>query len=247
MGVNLRGIVTPVKIPIQQLKGRVLAIDAYNALYQFLAIIRGKQGEYLTDNEGRVTSHLSGLFYRNINLLELGIKPIYILDGKPPSLKFIEIERRRIKKQKALESYKRALELGNLSAARKYAQATSYVKDYMVEDSKLILDFLGIPWIEAPSEGEATAAYLTRIGLATDAVSQDFDALLFGAERFVRNVTISRKRRGPRRGVYIDIEPEEIELSKLLQEHQITRQQLIDIGILVGTDFNPDGFKGIAL
>lgn len=245
MGVNLKGIITPVRISIQQLRGRVLAIDAYNALYQFLAIIRGKYGEPLTDEEGRVTSHLSGLFYRNINLLELGIKPIYILDGKPPSLKFIEIERRKIKKKKAIESYKRALELGNIAAAKKYAQGTSYVKDYMIEDSKLILDLLGIPWIEAPSEGEATAAYLTRIGLATDAVSQDFDALLFGAERFLRNVTISGKRRTPRRGGYVDIEPEEIELNKLLQDLEITREQLIDIGILTGTDFNPNGFKGI--
>ncbi len=245
MGVNLRDIVRPVKIPLENLSGRILAVDAYNALYQFLSIIRGERGEYLMDREGKVTSHLSGLFYRNINLLALGIKPIYILDGKPPSLKTVEIERRRVVKQKAVKLYKTALARGDLPEARKYAQATSYLKDYMVEDTKRMLDLLGIPWIEAPSEGEATAAYLTKTGVATDAASQDFDAILFGAARLVRNVTISGKRKLPGRSVYIDVEPEEIGLKRLLKNLGVTQEQLVDIGILVGTDFNPDGFKRI--
>jgi len=114
-----------------------------------------------------------------------------------------------------------------------------------VEDTKRILNLLGIPWIEAPSEGEATAAYLTEIGLASDAASQDFDSLLFGARRLVRNVTISGRRKLPGRSVYVEVEPEEIELRRVLTDLGISREQLVDIGILVGTDFNPDGFKGI--
>ncbi len=245
MGVNLRDLVKPVKIPLERLAGRTLAVDAYNALYQFLAIIRGERGEHLMDRQGRVTSHLSGLFYRNINLLELGIKPIYILDGKPPALKTIEIQRRRAVKKEAVKLYSKALARGDLAEARKYAQATSYLQDYMVEDAKRMLDLLGIPWIDAPSEGEATAAYLTKIGVATDAASQDFDALLFGAARLVRNVTVSGRRKLPGRNVYVNVEPEEIEMKRLLELLGVSREQLVDIGILVGTDFNPDGFKRI--
>jgi len=245
MGVDLKDIVKATKIPLESLAGRTLAIDAYNALYQFLAIIRGGSGEYLMDRHGRVTSHLSGLFYRNVNLVELGIKPIYIFDGQPPELKTIEIERRRAVKHEAALKYSEAVKRGDLAEARKYAQATSVLKDYMVDDAKRMLDLLGIPWIDAPSEGEATAAYLTTIGLATDAASQDFDSILFGAKRLVRNVTISGRRRLPSKNIYIEVEPEEVELNNLLRQLGITREQLVDIGILVGTDYNPDGFRRI--
>lgn len=245
MGVELKDLVKPRRLSLEQLGGEVLAIDAYNALYQFLAIIRGESGEPLMDREGRVTSHLSGLFYRNVNLLMLGIKPLYILDGTPPSLKSIEIERRRAAKNEAVTKYMEALRSGNLEDARKYAQATSLIKDYMIEDTKRILEILGIPWLEAPSEGEATAAHLSSIGLAAATATQDYDSLLFGAKRLIRNVTISGKRKLPSRPVYIEVEPEEILLKDLLDNLAITREQLVDLGILIGTDFNPDGFKGI--
>lgn len=245
MGVNLRVLTNPVKIPLNYLNGRTIAIDAYNALYQFLSSIRGENGDYLVDNEGRVTSHLSGLFYRNIKLLELDIKPIYILDGKPPLLKTNEIQRRKTIKQKAIKLYKEAIEKGDIVQAKKYAQSTTYLKDYMIDDTKQILDLLGIPWIQAKSEGEATAAYLTNIGIATDTVSQDFDALLFGAKKLLRNVTISGKRKIPGKNSYINIFPEEIILKKTLDNLGITHEQLVDMGILIGTDFNPKGFQKI--
>lgn len=243
--MDLKDIVRASKLTLEELGGRTLAIDAYNALYQFLAIIRGESGEHLMDRQGRVTSHLSGLFYRNVNLLSLGVRPIYILDGKPPALKTVEIERRRATKQEAVLKYLAAVSRGAQEEAKKYAQATSIIKDYMVEDTKRILDLLGIPWVEAPSEGEATAAYLTIEGLASAASSQDFDSLLFGAVKLIRNLTISGRRKLPGKPVYVDVEPEEIELKALLSELNLTREQLVDVGILVGTDFNPDGFKGI--
>ncbi|MEM1994715.1 MAG: flap endonuclease-1 [Nitrososphaerales archaeon] len=245
MGVDLGEIVSKRKLKLEELRGCTIAVDAYNALYQFLAVIRGEQGEPLRDRSGRVTSHLSGLFYRNVNLLSLGIKPIYILDGQPPSLKAAEIARRRKVKEEAVVKYAEALSRGDYEAARKYAQFTSIIKDYMVEDTKTLLNLLGIPWIEAPSEGEATAAYLTKIGVATHTASQDYDSLLFGAPRLVRNVAISGRRKLPNKPVYVEVEPEEISLQTVLRELGLTREQLIDVGILVGTDFNPDGFKGI--
>lgn len=245
MGVDLKDVVKPRHLSLQQLAGEVLAIDAYNALYQFLAIIRGQSGEPLMDREGRITSHLSGLFYRNVNFLVLGIKPLYVLDGTPPSLKTIEIERRKSAKNEALIRYLEALRTGNVEQARKYAQGTSLIKDYMIEDTKRVLDLLGIPWILAPSEGEATAAYLSTVGVATATASQDFDSLLFGAKRLVRNLTISGRRKLPNRPVYVEVAPEEIVLKDLLDDLAMTREQLIDVGVLIGTDFNPDGFRGI--
>lgn len=245
MGLDLKPLVESREIKLKELANRVIAIDAYNAIYQFLAIIRGQQGEHLMDSAGNITSHLSGLFYRNVNLLMINIKLVYVFDGIPPSLKFAEIERRRKVKEDAIIKYQEALKEGRMEDARKYAQMTSIIKDYMIGDAKKLLDLLGIPWINAPSEGEATAAYLTRTAQAYAAASQDYDSLLFGAKRLIRNLTISGKRKLPKKQIYIDVEPELIILDDVLNKLGITREMLVDIGILIGTDFNPEGFKGI--
>ncbi len=202
-------------------------------------------GELLRDNKGRVTSHLSGLFYRNLNLIEAGIKLLYVFDGTPPSLKSAEIQRRREVKVLAAAKYSEAMEKRDFVAAKKFASATAYLEDVMIQDSKKLLDLMGIPWIQAPSEGEATAAYLTTKGVVDYAASQDYDSLLFGATRLVRNITISGKRKLPNRNVKVDVIPETVTLSTVLSTNGITREQLIDIAILLGTDFNPDGFPGI--
>ena len=245
MGLDLKPLVEPTQIKLEELSNRIVAIDAYNAIYQFLAIIRGQQGEHLTDSSGNVTSHLSGLFYRNVNLLSMGIKPAYVFDGKPPSLKYAEIERRRQVKREATVKYEVALKEGRMEDARKYAQFTSVIQDYMIEDAKRLLNSLGIPHIDAPSEGEATAALLTINGTAYASASQDYDSLLFGAKRLIRNLTVSGRRKLPNKQIFINVEPEIITLDQTLQSLGINREQLVDIGILIGTDFNPDGFKGI--
>ncbi|MEM1551941.1 MAG: flap endonuclease-1 [Candidatus Bathyarchaeia archaeon] len=245
MGVNLRDIVPKTVIRLEDLSGKSIAIDAYNALYQFLAIIRQPDGTPLKDSSGRITSHLSGLLYRTSNLVELGIKPIYVFDGVPPALKEVEIKRRMRAKEEALIKYEQALKEGRVEEARMYAQATASLKDYMAEDSKRLLDLMGIPWIQAPSEGEAQAAHVVKRGDADYCASQDYDSLLFGAPRLVRNVTISGRRKLPGKNVYIEVEPEVIELEQVLKECEITHEQLIDVGILVGTDFNPEGIKGL--
>ena len=245
LGVNLRDLVPKTTVELKDLSGKSIAIDAYNALYQFLAIIRQPDGTPLKDSQGRITSHLSGLFYRTVNLVELGIKPVYVFDGVPPALKEAEIKRRMRMKEEALIKYEKAIQEGKIEEARMYAQATATLKDYMAEDSKKLLDLMGIPWIQAPSEGEAQAAYLTRKGNTDYCASQDYDSLLFGAPRLVRNVTISGRRKLPRKPVYVEVKPEVVELEKVLNELGITREQLVDIGILVGTDYNPQGVKGI--
>jgi len=245
LGVNLRGLVTKIPVRLEDLSGRSIAVDAYNALYQFLAIIRQPDGTPLKDGTGKVTSHLSGLFYRTINLLELGIKPIYVFDGVPPALKEVEIKRRMKAKEEALIKYEQALSRGEIEEARTYAQATSRLKDYMEEDSKRLLSLLGLPWVQAPSEGEAQAAHLTKCRVSDYCASQDYDSLLFGAPRLARNITISGRRKLPSKNIYVNVVPEVVELESVLSNCGITYDQLIDVAILIGTDFNPDGIKGL--
>ena len=245
MGIKLREILPKTSIKLENLSGKTIAIDAYNALYQFLAIIRQPNGMSLKDHSGKVTSHLSGLLYRTSKLLELGIKPIYVFDGTPPALKEAEIKRRSKVKEEALVKYEKAIKEGKIEEARKYAQATSRLKDYMQEDSKKLLSLMGLPWIQAPSEGEAQAAYLSKKGDADYCASQDYDSLLFGTPKLIRNVTISGKRKIARKNSYINICPEIVELKKVLAANKITFEQLIDLSILIGTDFNPMGIKGL--
>jgi flap endonuclease-1 len=245
LGVNLRGIVPKTVVKLEDLSGKIVAIDAYNALYQFLAIIRQPDGTPLKDRTGKVTSHLSGLLYRTSNLVELGIKPIYVFDGKPPELKTEEIQRRRQVKVEAKVHYEKAVARGDMLKARIFAQATTSMKTYMKEDAHRLLELMGLPWVQAPSEGEAQAAHMTRRADADYCASQDYDSLLFGAPMLLRNVTVSGRRKLPGKNVYIDVEPEVFVLDKVLKECAISYEQLIDVGILIGTDFNPDGIKGL--
>jgi flap endonuclease-1 len=245
LGVNLRDLIPKMTVRLEDLGGKSIAIDAYNALYQFLAIIRQPDGTPLKDSSGRVTSHLSGLLYRTSNLVEMGIKPIYVFDGTPPALKEVEIKRRSRVKEEAAVRYEKALKEGKMEEARVYAQATSRLKDYMAEDSKKLLNFMGIPWVQAPSEGEAQAAHLAKRGHADYCASQDYDSLLFGAPKLVRNVTISGRRKLPSKNVVVEVVPEIVELDQVLKECGITYEQLVDVGILIGTDFNPDGIEGL--
>jgi len=245
LGVNLRDLVPKTTVDLANLGGKSIAIDAYNALYQFLAIIRQPDGTPLKDHSGRITSHLSGLLYRTSNLVEMGVKVVYVFDGIPPTLKEVEIKRRARVKEEAVVKYEKALQEGKMEEARTYAQMTSKLKDYMTDDAKRLLNLMGIPWVQAPSEGEAQAAHLAKKRDTDFCSSQDYDSLLFGAPQLVRNVTISGRRKLPRKNVYIEVVPEVVELDRVLKELGITHEQLVDIGILVGTDFNPEGVKGV--
>ena len=245
MGLDLKPLVTREKTAIEAFMSKTVAIDAYNALYQFVASIRGADGAPLADQRGRMTSHLAGLFYRNIKFLSYGVRPIYVFDGKPPSLKSMEIERRRRAKKDAAIKYEKAVRDGDTSSARKYAQQTTAMNDEMIDDAKKLLGMFGIPCIDAPSEGEAMAAHLTVTGEAYASASQDYDSILFGAIRLVRNFNTSGRRKLPNRNTYVNVEIETISTQKVLELHGITHAQLVDVGILIGTDFNPDGFNRV--
>jgi len=244
MGVDLSDIVPKEPRLLKDFSGQTLAVDAYNTIYQFLSIIRQPDGLPLMDSKKRITSHLSGLFYRNINLMEAGIKPVYVFDGKPHVLKRGTIDERIAIKEKAKVEYEAALAEGDLEKARSKAQQTSRLTGDMVEESKTLLGFLGIPCVQAPSDGEAQASYLVMKGQASAVASQDFDSLLFGSPVFVRNLTLTGRRKLPRKQIYVNIEPEMLELPKVLSTLEITREQLVEMCILMGTDFN-DGIRGI--
>jgi flap endonuclease-1 len=243
MGVALRDIVIEYKSPVSwdALSG-IAAIDASNALYQFLTIIRQPDGTPLMDHRGRVTSHLSGILFRMATFLDKAIKPVFVFDGKPTDLKQATIEERRKLRTEAGERWKEALARGDEEEAYKQARSSTRVDAAVIETSKELLQLLGIPFVQAPGEGEAQAAHMAAKGDVRYVVSQDYDTLLFGAPTLVRNLTVSGKRKI--RGRAVTINPERIILSDLLGGIHLTRAQLIDIGILVGTDFN-EGVTGI--
>ncbi|MCE5338679.1 MAG: flap endonuclease-1 [Methanomicrobiaceae archaeon] len=243
MGVAIRDILADCKETStwDDLSG-IAAVDAHNALYQFLSIIRQPDGTPLMDGAGRITSHLSGILFRTANFLEKGIKPVFVFDGKPPEFKQETIRERRIVRTRADEAWKAALREGDIEEAYKQASASARVDSHTLTSSHELLDLLGIPWVQAPSEGEAQAAHMARSGSVTYAVSQDYDSLLFGSPVLVRNLTVSGRRKS--RGRTITVNPERIVLSSLLDCLGVTREQLVEIGILVGTDFNP-GIRGV--
>ena len=244
MGVNLGDLLKKEKCSLKDLSGKVIAIDAYNALYQFLSIIRQRDGTPLMDSQGRITSHLSGLLYRTANLVESGIMPVYVFDGAPHPLKAKTLAERKEIREEAEKEWKEALEKGDIETARKKAQQASRITDEILQQSKKLLDLLGIPWVQAPSEGEAQASHMARRGDVYAVASQDADSLLFGAPVLVRNLTISGRRKLPNKQVYIKIEPELVKLEETLKNLGVTREQLVDMAILIGTDFN-EGIEGI--
>jgi flap endonuclease-1 len=245
MGTKLKGLANSRGIEASELSGKVIAIDAFNFLYQFLTIIRQYDGTPLMDSKGRITSHLSGLFFRTANFLELGIKPVYVFDGKSHDLKKSEKERRSRVKEEAERKLKEAKEEEREEDYLKYSMRTARLDSEMIEQSKRLLGLMGVPFVEAPSEGEAQAACLVRRGMAFAVASEDYDALLFGAERLVRNLSFSGRKKLPGRLAYLKVKPEMIELSKTLSGLGISQDQLIALAMLSGTDFNQKGIPGI--
>ncbi|MEM4702918.1 MAG: flap endonuclease-1 [Candidatus Pacearchaeota archaeon] len=243
MGLQIGELVPKKSIKLENLKGKVIAVDAFNTIYQFLANIRQPDGTPLMDSKGRITSHLSGLFYRTINLMTLGLKLVYVFDGKPPELKKETALEREERKREAYQKYEKAREEGVKEEMFKYAKQTIKLDDEMIQESKKLLQDLGLPVIQAPSEGESQAAFIARKE-AFAVASQDYDSLLFGAPRLIQNLTLARKRKLAS-GAFIPIEPEIIELEDVLNSLQINLDQLICLGILSGTDFNPGGIRGI--
>ncbi len=243
MGLNIRDIIPRKELEVSDLRGKLVCVDAFNILYQFLSTIRQVDGTPLMDNKKRVTSHLSGIFYRNINLLSEGIKLVYVFDGKPPKQKGKIHVHREAGRNVAKERYEQAKQEEDISGMRRYGSQLIRLEDEMIEESKELLEAMGIAVVQAPGEGEAEAAYLSRRKEVYAVVSQDYDNLLFGAKALIQNLTMARKRRTL--SGWVEIKPEIIELQRVFNLLEINLDQLICLGILVGTDYNPKGIPGI--
>jgi flap endonuclease-1 len=236
MGVDLGDLLQKKKIEIKDLSGRLVAVDAFNTLYQFLSIIRQRDGTPLMDSSGRITSHLSGILYRTTSLIEAGVKVAYVFDGQPHPFKVGTLQERAEIRDKAAAAWEEAKIEGE--DGFKYAQAASRLNAEILDDSKRLILSMGLPVIQASSEGEAQAAYMAARGDVYIVGSQDYDSLLFGAPRVVRNLAITGKRKLPRKNIYVDVEPEFIVLPDELARLGIDRKQLVEIGIMCGTDYN---------
>jgi flap endonuclease-1 len=245
MGVLLTPIIVKQALALEDLRGRRLAVDANGELYQFLALIRLRDGSPLKDSHGRITSHLSGLFYRTTRLMaDYGMDLVFVFDGRPPALKSAEIARRRSIKERFDAEHARAVAEGDLATAYSKATMTSRLTREMAEEARELLRLMGLPVVQAPSEGEAQASHMAGKGSVWAAASKDYDCLLFGAPRLVRFLTISGKEFLPSKGAFRAITPELIDTAAMLAHYKLTRPQLVDLALLVGTDFN-EGIKGI--
>jgi flap endonuclease-1 len=218
---------------ITALFGRTVAIDASMSIYQFLVAVRTADAANLTNDAGEITSHLSGIFYRTIKLLELGMKPIYVFDGKAPELKANELAKRRSRREEDEQAAAKAREEGDLESYAKYARRVNKVSTATIEKVKQLLHLMGIPVVEAPSEAEAQCAALTRAGLAYATASEDMDGLTFGASILIRNLFASLASGAERK----DRKPSEFSLAVTLTDLGISMDQFIDVCILCGCDY----------
>lgn len=244
MGLQIGDIVPRTSIEFKDLKGKIVAVDAFNALYQFLSSVRQPDGTPLMDSKGRVTSHLSGLFYRNIALMREGIKLIYVFDGEYHELKGKTHALRNASKQSMQDKYADARDEGDVEGMGRYSRGFMKLDEGMIQESKALLEALGIGVVQAPGEGEMQAAALVQQGEAYAVASQDYDALVVGGTRLIQNLTLARKRKTSS-GDFVYIAPEVITYEGVLNALDVTGDQLICLAILVGTDFNPGGVRGI--
>ena len=245
MGVAFKDIIIYEEIDLDSLKNKIIILDAYNVLYQFLTTIRGIDGTPLMDSKGNVTSHLVGLFARTTSLMQRGIKPVFVFDGKHPDMKQREQERRNQVKLEAEKKFLEAKKREDREEMKKYASRTTRLNKEMIEESKELISLLGIPIVQAPSEGEAQAAYMVKQNKGFAVGSQDFDSLIHGATKLVRNLSISGKRKRGGTATYDTIKPEIIDLAENLNNLGIDQNQLITLAMIIGTDYNPGGIKGI--
>lgn len=243
MGLQIGEIIPKKEIVFSQLKGKIIAVDAFNAIYQFLTTIRQPDGTPLKDSKGNITSHLSGLFYRNMSLILEGIKLIYVFDGISPEMKEKILQKRKEQKENMKEKYEEAVRKKDLEEMGRYARSDVYLDEQKINESKELIEAMGIAILQAPGEGEAQASCLVKEKKAYVVASQDYDCLMFEAPLLIQNLSLARKRKTL--SGFREVFPQIIELKKVLENLEINQEQLICLGILTGTDYNPGGVKGL--
>ena len=238
MGCNLRDLAQAHPIEIGDLSGERVAIDVFLNAYQFITSLTAQDGKPLSYN-GKPVAHLMGFLDRATVMIESGIDPVFVFDGRPHELKMNTLAGRKSRKIDAVAKWEAAVESGDLSAAKKLGPQTAEYTREMVAETKELFDALGVTWVEAPMEAEGAAAVRNRNGEVAAVASQDWDTLLYGAPVMIRNLTSHGTRKFGR-----VLQAEKIILSEMLDQHELTYPQLVDLGIMIGTDFHP-GIKGI--
>jgi len=245
LGVLLTPILKRVQTSFKALHGKSFAIDASIELHQFLALIRKPDGSLFTDPEGRVTSHLIGLLTRTSRLVtDYKLRPVFVFDGRPNPLKNATIEARRKVQRKAQTEYVQAIAAKDYSRAWSKVVMTGRVTGEILTDAKRLLSLMGIPWLEALEDGEAQASYMAAKGDVWAVGSKDYDCLLFGAPILARYLTLTGREYLPSKKTSRRLIPELVNLAENLEALGISREQLVDLALLVGTDFN-EGVMGI--
>ncbi|XP_018562395.1 flap endonuclease 1 [Anoplophora glabripennis] len=214
--------------------GRRIAVDASMCLYQFLIAVRNESGQ-LTSTDGETTSHLLGTFYRTIRLVENGIKPVYVFDGKPPDLKSGELNKRQERRVEAQKALDKATEAGDAAEMDKFNRRLVKVTKQHAEEVKQLLSLMGIPYIDAPCEAEAQCAAMVKAGKVFATATEDMDALTFGSKVLIRHMTFSEARKMPIQEIYLD---------KVLQGLNLKQEEFVDLCILLGCDYT-DSIRGI--
>ncbi|MDG1550236.1 MAG: hypothetical protein P8Q95_00740 [Candidatus Poseidoniaceae archaeon] len=243
MGCNLRDLASPQNIELDSLAGKRVGVDAFLTAFQFLTTIRDRSpqgdGGPLKAENGKVVSHLMGFLNRTTMLLSKGIKPVFIFDGKSPDLKADELATRRARREESRKIHEEALAAGDFALAQKMAQRIMHYSPEMVQETKQLLDLLGVPWVDAKAEGEGQAAVMAALGQLDAVATQDWDALLYGTPILIRNMMTDGTKQHGRL-----VHAQKINLEELLEEHELSKSQLIDLAIMIGTDFHP-GIRGI--
>jgi flap endonuclease-1 len=246
MGVAIGSLIEDCKkrIDLSDYKGKIFGFDAYNMLFQFVTTIRGIDGEPLKNENGEITSHYSGIFYRISNVLSAGIKPVFVYDGKSHELKAKTKQDRRDRRDVAKEKLEKAIAEEDFENIGKLSRQAATIDSKIIEESKELLTAMGVPCFTAPGEAEAQISFMTSTGQTDYCVSQDFDCLLFGSPNLLKNIGVTGKKKVPFKKVYIDVYPYMIESDCVFEKLNINREKLIWMSLLIGTDFN-DKVEGI--
>lgn len=245
MGVALTELLLIKDIDLGFLQNKTLVVDAPMWLYQFLSSIRQRDGSLLMDSKGQITSHLMGLLARISSLSAQNIKLAFVFDGEPPKLKHLTLEKRKEIKLEAEKQFEKAKEKKDLEMMKKYAARTSRLTDGMIDEAKLLVSAFGLPVIDAPSEAEAQASLIVKNNDAFALATSDADALLFESPKIVRNLNMAGRKKKTNKLTYETVKPDLIVLEENLKHLGINQEQLIALAMLIGTDYNAGGIKGI--
>jgi len=230
----LRDLATLSTVQFDELGGSVVAVDAHNWLYRYLTTtVRFTNAGAYTTGDGEEVANLIGIVQGLPKFFEHDITPVFVFDGGPSELKTDEIAARREQRERYEDELEDAREADDVDAARVATldSRTQRLTDVIQETSRELLELLDVPVVEAPAEGEAQGAHMARRGDADYVGTEDYDALLFGAPDTLRQLTSSG-------------DPEHMSLDATLEDLGLTLEELVDVAILIGTDFN-DGVDGV--